>query len=114
MDASIASVLAIVVLVIALNFFFLSKHFRGSERRSRKTRVAVEEAQQAKWRDNEIRRRIEREQDGALERVKLRNETLALYDEVRRRAAAREAEGALHSSKGWESVDDADNLERFR
>jgi len=45
------------------------------------------EAEQVIWRDKEIARRIEREQDGAYERVKLKNETLAFYDEVRRRHA---------------------------
>lgn len=114
MDASTVSVFAIVFLVVALNMFFVAKRLRSGERRSRKGRAAVEEEKQAIWRDKEIARRIAREQEDALERVTLRNETLALYDEVRQRAAAREAEGALHSGQGWESMDKDDDLERFR
>jgi len=51
------------------------------------TRAAEDEAKQALWRDKEIARRLAREQEDALERVLLRNETLALYEEVRRRHA---------------------------
>jgi len=51
------------------------------------TRAAVDEAKQALWRDKEVERRIRREQEDALERVILRNETLAIYEEVRRRHA---------------------------
>jgi len=51
------------------------------------SRAAVDEAKQALWRDKEIARRIRREQEDAIECINLRNETLALYDEVRRRHA---------------------------
>jgi len=51
------------------------------------TRAAADEAKQALWRDKEIARRLAREEEDALERVLLRNETLALYEEVRRRHA---------------------------
>jgi len=75
-------------------------------------RAAVEEAKQALWRDKEIARRIEREQDDALERVKLRNETLAMYDEVRRRAAERESEGAIIVKK--EHDNESNDIESYR
>ena len=82
-------IFAIVFIVLAINIFFLSRQFRrgGSKRRTRMTRAAVDEAKQALWRDKEVARRIEREQSDAYERVTLKNETLALYDEVRRRHA---------------------------
>ena len=60
---------------------------RKGNKRRRMGRAAVDEAKQALWRDKEVARRIEREQYDALERVTLRNETLAFYEEVRRRHA---------------------------
>jgi len=114
MDASVIYIFIIVFLVLAINLFIVAKRLRSNDRRSRKTRVAVEEEKQAIWRDKEIARRIAREQEDAFERVQLRNETLALYDEVRKRAASRDAEGALHSGKGWESMENDEDLERFR
>jgi len=86
---------------------------RNEKKRSKRYRVAPEERKQAIWRDKEIARRVAREEEDALERFKLRNETLALYDEVRRRAAAREAEGILVSSRDWQNVVKED-IERFR
>jgi len=59
----------------------------NNRRRKRMTRAAVDEAKQALWRDKEVERRIAREQEDAIERVILRNETLELYEEVRRRHA---------------------------
>jgi len=86
---------------------------KKEKRSSKRYRVAPEERKQAIWRDKEIARRIAREEEDALERFKLRNETLALYDEVRRRAAARESEGALISNRDWQSMKN-DDIERFR
>ena len=114
MDASVVYIFAILFIVVALNLFFVAKRFRGADRRNKKGRAAMEEAKQAIWRDKEVARRIAREQEDAYERVTLRNETLALYDEVRRRASAREAEGALISNKDWQSMEKDDDLERFR
>ena len=110
---SIAYIILIVFFIVAINMYFVVLRLRSGNRRSKKNRVAPEEAEQKKWRDQEVIRRIEREQDGAYERVKLRNETLALYDEVRKRAETRESEGAIISSSEWESID-ADDVERFR
>ena len=86
MDASIGYVFAIVLVVLALNIYFITSRMRRENtRRGRMTRAAVDEAKQALWRDKEVARRIAREQEDALERVLLKNETLALYEEVRRR-----------------------------
>jgi len=90
MDGSIAFIFAIVVVVLAINVFIIRAQFRKGNshvRRRRKDREVLGEPEQAKWRDKEVARRIVREQDGAYERVMLKNETLALYDEVRRRHA---------------------------
>ena len=91
METGLAYLIIIVFIVLALNFYFLIvRRLRGN--RSRKLgRPAVVESKQAVWRDKEVQRRIDSEQNAAVERVRLRNETLALYEEVRRRAAEREA-----------------------
>ena len=86
MDASIVGLFAIIFLVLALNLFFVFRRFRSTKRK-RPARIPVDEAKQALWREKEVARRIEREQYDAIERIKLRNETLALYEEVRRRHA---------------------------
>ena len=93
MNPSMVYIFAIVFIVIAINLFFVSKQFRsGNKRRTRMSRTAVDEAKQALWRDKEVARRIEQEDSDAYERVTLRNETLALYEEVRRRHARSEGQ----------------------
>jgi len=113
-NASVAALFAIVFVIIIFNFYFLVvRNRRGGNRYKRMNRTAVDEAKQALWRDNEVKRRIEREEEDALERVKLRNETLALYDEVRKRATERDSEGALLTGSMWEDINTSD-IERFR
>jgi len=90
MGSGAAYLFAIIFFVIALNFYFLFFRMRRGNKRKRTDRIAVEEARQAVWREKEVARRIEREQDDALERVKLRNETLALYEIVRQRHAQKD------------------------
>ena len=85
MDSSVAYLFVIIFFVITLNFYFLFARMRRGNKRKRMDRTAIDEAKQALWRDKEVARRLEREKDDAIERIKLRNETLALYDEVRRR-----------------------------
>jgi hypothetical protein len=103
MDPSIAYIFAIVLVVLIINVFIIRAQFRRGNKavkKRRSDRIAPSEAEQAIWRDKEVVRRIEREQDGAYERVTLKNETLAIYDEVRRRHAKDdESEGfGLHMS----------------
>ena len=102
MDGSVGYLFAIVFIVVALNFYLLVMRMgRREKRRKKMNRIAVDEAKQALWRDREIERRLEREQDGALERVKLRDETLALYEKVRQRHAEKDRlEGLGFSSSG--------------
>jgi len=113
MDSSIAYIFAIVFIVLALNIFFVVSRMRSGGRRKRMNRVAVEEAKQALWRDKEVARRVEREEEDALERYKLRNESLALYDEVRQRALARDTEGAKFVTTDWSNADH-DDFESLR
>ena len=84
MGSGVAYLFAIIFFVIALNFYFLFFRMRKNNKRKKMKRAAIDEARQALWRDKEVARRIEREQDDAYERVTLRNETLALYEQVRR------------------------------
>jgi len=90
METGVAYLFAIIGFVLALNIYFMFVRFRRGGRRKKINRVAVDEAKQALWRDKEVQRRIDREDEDALERVTLRNETLALYDKVRRRHAKKD------------------------
>ena len=96
MHAAFPYILSIVAFVIVLNFVMLFFRLRR-DRSKRPSRPVLEEERAAELRHNEIRRRLEREERLALEHIELRNKTLALYDEVRRRAAAREKEAATAS-----------------
>jgi len=110
MEGTVGYLFALIFIVVALNFYLLIlRRMRvGNKRRKKMNRMAVDEAKQALWRDREIERRLEREQDGAIERVKLREETLALYDEVRRRHADKERlEGMGFSAPGTEDLSTA-------
>ena len=83
--ATVGYVVAIIFIVLALNLYLTFKRIGKNNKRIRKSRLLLDEEKQAVWRYKEIARRLAREQDDALERIKLRNETIALYDEVRRR-----------------------------
>lgn len=87
MDATVAVLVVIIFFVLILNFYFLFIRMRRTPKRKKMNSIMRDEAKQALWRDREIERRIAREQDDALERVKLKEETLALYEEVRNRHA---------------------------
>jgi len=111
-ESQIAYLFVLIFFVVALNFYiFIFRNRRNNKRRI--TKAAIEEAKQALWRDKEIARRIEREQSDAYERVQLRNETLAIYEEVRKRAAARESEGIKFVNTEPEEIT-TDDIESFR
>ena len=101
MAGAFAYIIAIVAFVIVLNFVMLFFRLRR-DRYRRPSRAAIEEEEAAALREREIWRRIDREQEAAAVRVELRNQTLELYEEVRRRAALREkeAEGLLDPDVG--------------
>ena len=116
MESGIVYLFAIIFIVIALNFYFMFFRVRrGNSRYKRMGRTAVDEAKQSLWRDKEVARRIEREQDDAYERVKLRNETLAFYDEVRRRHAIADEAEKLELPPGvYDDYLNDGNLEAFK
>ena len=101
MGNAFAYILAIVIFVVVLNFVFLLMRLRRD--RYTKPGKALQEETRSVFRDNEIQRRLDREEQDAAQYVELRNKTLALYDEVRRRAAAAEREAARAADSNSES-----------
>ena len=102
MNPSIGYIFAIIFVVIALNFYFLVFRIKRGNKstRRRRSHIAVDEAKQALWRDKEVARRIEREEEDARERAILRNETLDLYEQVRRRHAFDDALEGIYTEGG--------------
>ena len=86
MSSVYAFLVAIIVMVVAMNFFMVFRRFRR-DFRPRSKRVAMDEITAAKLREKEVWRRIEREQEDAARQVELRNNTFKLYDIVRKRAS---------------------------
>ena len=96
MQGAFAYLIAIVVIVIALNFIMLRKRL-SRDRYRKPDKAAMEEEKAAVLREHEINRRLAREQEDAAEFIERRNKTLELYDQVRRNAAIREAEDAKNN-----------------
>ena len=94
MQGAFAALLAIIAFVIVLNFVMLFYRLRR-DRYRKPSREILEEKQATLIRDREIRRRLNSEQEDAAEFVRKRNKTLALYEEVRRRAEIREREAVI-------------------
>ena len=93
MEGAFAYSVTIVFFVIALNLFFLYRRLKRDKSR-RPKRKALDEQRAAVLRDNEIKRRLEREQDDAMRRVELRNRYFELLEQVRHNAAEAEREDA--------------------
>ena len=91
MQGLYTSMVAIVFIVIAINFFVLFLRFKKN-RFHKIVTPAKEEKEAALLRDRVIMNRLQCEQDEAARYVELRNKTLDLYEQVRRNAAAAEAE----------------------
>ncbi|MDR2589767.1 MAG: hypothetical protein LBC71_02080 [Oscillospiraceae bacterium] len=92
MPDGIVGIVIIVALVLMLNLLIVYRQIKRLNKRSGGRKRPVPSAdKQAAWREKEVARRIEREQDDALERVKLREETLALYETVRKRHEKKDA-----------------------
>jgi hypothetical protein len=90
---AVAYLIAIIALILMMNLFFVISRMRRNKNKKPVGRGAPDEAKQAIWREKEVQRRIEREQDDAYARVQLRNETLAIYEEVHQLAIIREKLG---------------------
>ena len=84
MYGALVSVIALIVLV---NFFFWFRWYKKN-RRTVKRSVPVDV--EAALREREIQRRIDREQNAAVEYIEKRAKTWELYEQVRRQAEAAE------------------------
>ena len=86
MNAAVASLIAIVFLVVIMNFvFFYLRLKKTSTPYGRKGKQAIMEEEAAIKRDHEVQRRIDVEQDRFIRQIDLRGKTWALYDEVRKK-----------------------------
>jgi len=90
MDTLLGPLIAIVFIVIAINFVMLYIRLKRDFPK-KTTKNILEENEAAVIRDRAIHQKIEREQEDAEQRVMLRNKTLELYEEVRRNAEKNEA-----------------------
>ena len=101
MNQFTGSLLAIVVIFLLINAVFWFRRYR---RYIKPVKKAEPEEQAMARRAHEIQRRFNREHEDALKRVELRNSTLALYEQVRKNAEARERQEALAASAGTPSA----------
>ena len=101
MQGVFAYAIAIIIIVIVINFVMLRNRLRRDKPR-KKSKPAMDEEKAARLRNNEIQRRINREQEDMASYVEKRNKTLQLYAEVRKRAAEREKQEALKSADNAE------------
>ena len=102
MSSTFIFIVAIVFFVIALNFFMLYVRLKR-ERHPKANRAAMEEKEAVEWRDREIQRRLDREQEEAVHCVELRNKTLELYEQVRRNASIAEKQDSTVPAEAPES-----------
>jgi hypothetical protein len=82
MNSAFASLVAIIFIIIAINFFMLYLRLKR-DRHPKITKAAVEEKEASEWREKEIKRRIDSEQADAVKFVELQNKTFELYEQVR-------------------------------
>ena len=87
MVENVGYLVAIIFFVLALNLYITFRRINRVKKSNKKSKIVLDEEKQAIWRDKEVARRIAKEQEDCLERINLRNETLAFYEEVRRRHA---------------------------
>ena len=86
MNAAVGSLIAIVLLVVVMNFVALFMRLKKNRiPYGRKGKQAVEEEVAAIRRDKEVQRRLDLEQDRIRRFLEQRANTWALYEEVRRR-----------------------------
>ena len=91
MQGMMGYLIAVIVIILLGNALFFYQHYK----RNRKPVVrSTTEEKAALYREHEIQRRIDREQEEAARHVELRNKTLALYEQVRKNAEAAERQAA--------------------
>ena len=102
MNDAIIILIVIIFFVIAANFFMVFLRLKRN-RRPKISKAAMEEQEAAQWRDREIKRRLDREQEEAAQYVELRDKTLGLYEQVRKDAAAKQAQEQEDISQNGQS-----------
>jgi len=114
MNTALPVLLAIIAFVIVLNFVMLFFRLRR-DKYKKPNKEILEEKKAVLIRDREITRRLNREQEDAVEFVEKRNKTLALYEECRKRAAERESgDGGTPESEALEECSKLANGEPER
>ena len=103
MGGNFGILLSIVFVVLLLNFVFWHRRHRKSLKPVKK---ATTEERARVIRHNEIQRRFEREQEDAIKYIELRNKTLALYDQVRKKAEASERKAAKEEAAQTNKAED--------
>ena len=94
MSGAFGFIVAMVFLVIALNFYMLFIRMRR-DRVKKPGRLALDEDEAAELRDKSIQRKLDHEEEQALEYIKKRNRTFELYEQVRREAAIKDIRSEL-------------------
>ncbi|MCL2152509.1 MAG: hypothetical protein FWH57_06215 [Oscillospiraceae bacterium] len=98
MNDAIILLVVIVFFVIAANFFMVFRRLKRN-RHPKISKAAMEEIEAAQWRDKEIKRRLDREQEEAERYVELRNKTFELYEQVRKDEASNQTRGQEDSTR---------------
>ena len=98
MDGIGGILILVVLIVLVANAGFLFFRLRKTPlRKSSRKHRAPDEEEDAIRREKQIHLWLEQEEEDAKRRVELRNKTLELYDEVRRRAASAETPSSQES-----------------
>ena len=85
MDTAVASLVAFLFLVIAINFFMLFARLRRDKSRPSSRKPVPSEAEDVIRRDRAIQRRLAREQEQLAYAADMKDKTFELYDQVRRK-----------------------------
>ena len=98
MSGYVIAIILIVILGNAIIVFSRYRRNRVETRDARESRIA------AVRRNEELMRRDEHEQEDAAKRVELRNQTLGLYEKVRRRAETNDEQDPEGNARGAGTV----------
>lgn len=89
MSSAVGSILALIIIILFVNFIFLYLRSKKNWRR-RSTKKTLTESEARKIRDVDYLRKQKEEFEDAEEYLERRRKTWELYEEVRKRAAAAE------------------------
>ena len=96
MEGMVGYLVAVIMILLLGNAFFFYRNYK----KNRKPTVrSTPEEKAVIYREHEIQRRLDREQEESARYVELRNKTLALYEQVRKNAEAAEKAAAQNDTK---------------